>query len=141
MRKIPSFNLSDVTSPEIDKVSQDIVRSVGGAGSKIPVKSNSDGNCLFNAVSFAICGSQRHSRDLRFWTCVELGLNFQRYEHAVGSKLEAVSPPTLKLLSTVRIQGISAVPGSWQHWRTSSSETSSVYIQELTGPWTRQLGC
>ena len=29
---------------------------------------------------------------MRFWTCVELGLNFQRYEHAVGSKLEAVSP-------------------------------------------------
>ena len=65
----------------IDKVSAEILNQVGGAGSKIPLKTKADGNCLFNAVSLAVTGSEAHQERLRFWASIELGLNIDRYEH------------------------------------------------------------
>ena len=65
----------------IDKVSAEILNQVGGAGSKIPLKTKADGNCLFKAVSLAVTGSEGHQERFRFWASIELGLNIDRYEH------------------------------------------------------------
>ena len=44
-----------------------------------PIKTKTDGNCLFNAASIAICGSDNLSTDLRIMTTIELGTNSTYY--------------------------------------------------------------
>lgn len=44
-----------------------------------PILTRGDGNCLFNALSISVCGSERLTEEIRVRTCVEMVLNKEYY--------------------------------------------------------------
>jgi hypothetical protein len=86
---LPSAPKDLTYSSPIDNVSKNYMNACGGTASKIPLTTTGDGNCLFNAISLAMYGHERHATQLRVRTCIELIWYRNTYD-AVG--LNLVSP-------------------------------------------------
>ena len=70
-----------------DPVAKKILRSCGRCDNIHALKVSGDGNCLFNSLSMAVCGTEVRSLEMR-WQCVfELILNEDYYKsyHASNS--------------------------------------------------------
>lgn len=85
---IPNLSFKHLKS---DLISQDILSSLNlSIPGRRPIHVSGNGNCLFNSISIALCGSEKYATELRVRTCVELVTNKQKY---VGSGMfELVSP-------------------------------------------------
>ena len=61
-----------------------------------PVWVYGDGNCLFNAVSVSLCGSQRLSAELRVRTVIEMVINAEKYRCSSNVKTYLCLSPDYK---------------------------------------------
>ncbi|XP_069159457.1 vertnin-like [Procambarus clarkii] len=57
-----------------DKTAAEILKSCGRQtiNSRMPVRVKGDGNCLFNAISLAVCGDETRSGEIRARTTIEI---------------------------------------------------------------------
>ena len=79
------FNKEINLKERIDENSLKIIKKFENNPIFIPIKSTGDGNCLFNSVSIAICGSESLATELRVRTCIvmnTLKCVFEKYEWA-----------------------------------------------------------
>ena len=56
-----------------DRISSSLLESLGTSlPGKSPISVSGDGNCLFNAISLALCGDEGLASEQRVKTCIEL---------------------------------------------------------------------
>ena len=65
--------------PTLEAANQ-LWKQLGGSLNKRPILTTGDGNCLFNAVSLCLTGSEVLSTKLRYFTAVKLGTNHHKYK-------------------------------------------------------------
>ena len=65
---------------EVDKVAESLLPPHYKQENAKPISTKPDGNCLFNAASMAICGSDKLSTDLRVRTTIELATQSTYYK-------------------------------------------------------------
>ena len=72
------------SSAAVDKTVLELLYNKDIIEDRMPVKTSGDGNCLFNAVSLALFGTESFATELRLRTALELLLNCEFYgEHPV----------------------------------------------------------
>ena len=59
---------------------------------KIPIYVSGDGNCLFNAISVSLVGSEKLATQIRVLTCIEMVMNKSLYDNEKYERLILVSP-------------------------------------------------
>lgn len=98
MRTACSFD--SIKIPENVEFSKDItaaeiIRRVGSTKSntRMPVSVKGDGNCLFNAISVAVCGDETRSVEIKARTTIELVDQWDWYiTHNADTRLHLASP-------------------------------------------------
>ena len=80
----------------IDTVSHIIKEKYGIMPLRKPLFVSGDGNCLFNAVSVSLCGSQRLAAELRVRTVIEMVMNADNYKHCSDAKTYLTLAPSYK---------------------------------------------
>ena len=71
----------DGTRRRIDTVAEKMVPDNYKQENIKPILTKGDGNCLFNAASIALCGTEKLSAELRIRTVIELADNLQFYKN------------------------------------------------------------
>ncbi|XP_078487868.1 uncharacterized protein LOC144745817 [Ciona intestinalis] len=79
-----------------DKYAQELVNKYGLAKDKQAVKTTPDGNCLFNAVSLAVCRNESLALKLRVVCCLQMVLHFEKYQQHQSAKSIRLVSPTLE---------------------------------------------
>ncbi|CAC5358288.1 unnamed protein product [Mytilus coruscus] len=67
-----SYTVSNKPTSIIDITSQSHLRQCNLSHLGEPYEVTGNGSCLFNAVSFALCGSEDLSTELKYRTCIEM---------------------------------------------------------------------
>ena len=75
-----------------DKNSRKVWKNFG----KKTTFASGDGNCLFNAKSVSLCGSQKLASELRVRTVVEMVVNADKYKHCKDAKTYLSLEPSYK---------------------------------------------
>ena len=65
---------------QTDENANQLLEQLGGSLNKRPIITTGDGNCLFNAVSLCLTGSEVLSTKLRYFTAVKFGTNHHKYK-------------------------------------------------------------
>ena len=66
---------------KVDRVADSLIPEHYKQANVKPIITRGDGNCLFNATSLALCGSEKLSAELRVRTTIELVENFEFYKN------------------------------------------------------------
>lgn len=84
-KRIPSFELFGrppipADFVELDRNAQDIMNKCKLESLGVPAMTTGDGNCLFNAVSVALTGTEDYAAELRLRTAIEMTINSHIYK-------------------------------------------------------------
>ena len=108
-------------------------QSYGNTGDRVPVAVSGDGNCLFNALSMALVGTEELAiaSELRVRTCIELVDNPQIYEDGLNHEdIKLVSPSYRETCINCALpSGYIATPSLCRQLRPSSTAPSCQYIR------------
>lgn len=79
-----------------DIVSSRLQEKFGFMPERRPLSVSGDGNCLFNAVSVALCGAERYADELRVRTVIEMVMNAEKYKSSPSAKTYLTLAPNYK---------------------------------------------
>ena len=74
------------------------VHTLGGCVGHVPVSVTADGNCLFNALSLALTGSEERAIEIRLRTAICMILNEAELRSLADAQLALVSPKQQSML-------------------------------------------